>query len=249
MSALLSVRGLAAGYGDSVVIRDMSFDLKAGEVVCLLGANGAGKTTTMAVLSGLIKAMAGQIVFDGRDLLKMQPHERVAAGMSLCPEGREVFPNLTVEENLLLGSFHAAARMTRRSKFAEVYELFPILAERRKQRAGLMSGGEQQMLALGRALMANPRLLLLDEPSLGLAPRIVLRVFEAIQVIARSNISILLVEQRVAEALHFADRGYVLSVGQIVHEDTAEGLRGSAEMQAAFMGRNNVPERSASHNA
>ena len=234
---LLSVRDLYAGYGDSEVLHGIDLDVRQGEVVCLLGSNGAGKTTTMAVLTGLISGRAQSIVYDGKDLLKMRPHERVDAGIVLAPEGRKVFPELTVEENLLLGSFTPRARKARKQKFEEVFALFPILLERRAQRAGHLSGGEQQMLALGRALMAEPRLLLLDEPSLGLAPKLVLTVYEAIKRIARSNISILLVEQNAQAALSVASRGYVLTTGTITHRDTADNLRDSKEMQDAFIGR------------
>jgi len=237
MSALLSIAGLKAGYDDAAVLNGVSLDVDESEVVCLLGANGAGKTTTMAVLSGLISSTGGTITYDGRDLGQLRPHQRVEAGIVLAPEGRKVFPDLTVEENLLLGSFTHRARSMRAQKFSEVYGLFPILAERRGQYAGLMSGGEQQMLALGRALMANPRLLLLDEPSLGLAPKIVLTVFDAIRRIAQSKISILLVEQNAYAALSVASRGYVLRGGVITSHGSANRLRNSAEVQQAFIGR------------
>ncbi len=236
MSAILSVSNLHAGYGESSVLQGLSFELQPGEVVCLLGANGAGKTTTMAVLSGLIEAKSGSVSYDGRDLLAMPSHERVAAGLSLSPEGRKVFPNLTVEENLVLGSFNAKARASRAAKLEEVYELFPRLSERRVQAAGLMSGGEQQMLALGRAIMACPRLLLLDEPSLGLAPMIVQTVFEAIRKIAATNITIFLVEQNTQAALSVASRGYVMASGRIVHAGAAADLRQSTEVRDAFIG-------------
>jgi branched-chain amino acid transport system ATP-binding protein len=236
VNPMLSVTDLHAGYGESQVLQGISLEVGAGEVICLLGANGAGKTTTMAALTGLIRATSGHVLLAGEDLLAMPPHRRVERGMTLSPEGRKVFPNLTVEENLFLGSFNKNARSGRAAKLAEVYDLFPKLAERREQKAGLMSGGEQQMLAIGRAIMAKPRLLLLDEPSLGLAPKIVLLVFEAIRQIARTNISILLVEQNTQAALSVASRGYVISGGRIVHSGDAEGLRHSREMKAAFVG-------------
>ena len=236
MSAILSVKDLRAGYGESEVLQGISLEVGAGEVICLLGANGAGKTTTMAALTGLIRARSGEVRYGGDDLLAMPPHLRVERGVTLSPEGRKVFPNLTVEENLVLGSFNRNARSSRAAKLAEVYDLFPRLAERRQQRAGLMSGGEQQMLAIGRAIMARPRLLLLDEPSLGLAPKIVLLVFEAIRQIARTNISILLVEQNTQAALSVASRGYVIAGGRIVHSGDAEDLRNSREIKAAFIG-------------
>lgn len=236
MSALLSVRGLHAGYGESVILQGLDFDLHAGEVICLLGANGAGKTTTMGVLSGLVDACGGRVDYDGRDLLALPPHERVKAGIALSPEGRKVFPNLTVEENLILGSFNVNARAHRKRKLEEVYELFPRLSERRAQSAGLMSGGEQQMLALARALMSNPRLLLLDEPSLGLAPKIVQLVFEAIRKIAGGKLGIMLVEQNTHAALSVATRGYVMSAGRIVHSGDTTALRESREVRDAFIG-------------
>ncbi len=236
MKPLLEIKRLRAGYAGAVALEDISLEVHPGEVVCLLGANGAGKTTTMSVVTGLCPAMSGEISFDGRDLLKMPSHERVEAGLSLSPEGRKVFPNLTVRENLILGSYSKRARGRRAAKLEEVYSLFPRLVERANQAAGLMSGGEQQMLAIGRSMMANPRLLLLDEPSLGLAPAIVQTVFRAILQIARSDTTILLVEQNTRAALSVADRGYVLSGGRIVYTDTAKGLRESALVQEAFFG-------------
>jgi branched-chain amino acid transport system ATP-binding protein len=238
MSAALSVRSIRAGYSGSTVLQDLSFDVAPGEVVCLLGANGAGKTTTMGVLAGLIRCQAGEVLFDGADLLRLPSHERVRAGLVLSPEGRKVFPNLTVEENLFLGSYNRNARAGRAGKLADVYSLFPRLSERRRQKAGLMSGGEQQMLAIGRAVMANPRLLLLDEPSLGLAPMIVVAVFEAIRQLARSaNLSILLVEQNTRAALSVATRGYVIANGRIVHSGPAAGLADAVALRDAFIGR------------
>ena len=236
MNALLQVSGLHAGYGDSEVLQGLDFEVGAGEVVCLLGANGVGKTTTMGVLSGLVAASEGRVRYDGADLLALPSHERVRAGLALSPEGRKVFPNLTVEENLYLGSFNRNARAQRARKLDEVYALFPRLAERRTQSAGLMSGGEQQMLALGRALMSNPRMLLLDEPSLGLAPLVVQAVFGAIRTIAATNISILLVEQNTHAALSVAARGYVMAAGRIVYSGDAAALRQSPELRDAFIG-------------
>jgi branched-chain amino acid transport system ATP-binding protein len=233
---LLAVKDVTIAYGDAVVVENVNMKVEEGEVVCLLGANGAGKTTTMSVLAGTLRAQSGSVSYDGQDLLRMKLHERVAAGVVLCPEGRKVFPTLSVEENLYLGSFHRAARRSRPQRLAEVYDLFPVLAERRAQYAGSMSGGEQQMLAIGRALMANPRLLLLDEPSLGLAPRLVQQLFAMIRRIAASRISILLVEQNSRAALGVASRGYVLAAGRIVLADTAAGLRDTDRLQQAFLG-------------
>jgi branched-chain amino acid transport system ATP-binding protein len=183
--------------------------------------------------------------YDGADLLALPSHERVRAGLALSPEGRKVFPNLTVEENLYLGSFNRNARAHRARKLDEVYALFPRLAERRTQSAGLMSGGEQQMLALGRALMSNPRMLLLDEPSLGLAPLVVQAVFGAIRTIAATNISILLVEQNTHAALSVAGRGYVMAAGRIVYSGDAAALRQSPELRDAFIGGKSARDKSA----
>lgn len=236
MTALLSLKNVRAGYAGAIALEDLSLQVEEGEVVCLLGSNGAGKTTTMSVIMGLLDVMAGDISFDGRDLRAVPSHDRVEAGLSLSPEGRKVFPNLTVQENLILGSFAARARNDRKRTLEEVYELFPRLIERRHQKAGLMSGGEQQMLALGRALMAKPKLLLLDEPSLGLAPKIVQSVFSAIRRVARSDATILLVEQNTFAALSVADRGYVINGGRIVYHADAAGLRDSPMVQEAFIG-------------
>ena len=237
MTPLLGIEALSAGYGESEILHDLSLTVRLGEVVCLLGANGAGKTTTMSVITGLLPARSGRVLLDGENLLAMPPARRVAAGLVLCPEGRQVFPNLSVQDNLSLGSFHHAARAHRRRRFDEVYALFPRLLERRRQAAGLLSGGEQQMLAIGRALMAGPRLLLMDEPSLGLSPKMVLTVFEAIRSVAKADIGILLVEQNTEAALSVATRGYVLRTGRIVLEDTQAGLRGSRAVQDAFFGK------------
>jgi branched-chain amino acid transport system ATP-binding protein len=235
--ALLDVSGLSAGYGESKIVQDIAITVGEREVVCLLGANGAGKTTTMAVLAGSLRAQAGQARYGGIDLLALKPHQRVASGLVLCPEGRKVFPTMSVEENLLLGSYHRAARAHRAARLAEMFGLFPILAERRRQDAGTLSGGEQQMLALARALMAGPRMLLLDEPSLGLAPRIVLQLYELIARIAASRIAILLVEQNTQAALSVAARGYVMAAGRIVLQDDAAGLSADPKrLQAAFLG-------------
>nr|WP_168788522.1 ABC transporter ATP-binding protein [Paraburkholderia aromaticivorans] len=233
--ALLSLRDVSAGYNGSVAIEGISLDVHPGEVVCLLGANGAGKTTTMAAITGLIDCK-GSVVFEGANLLRHSAAARVSQGVALSPEGRKVFPNLSVHENLLLGGFNRTARPNRNRKLEEVYSLFPKLFERRTQAAGLMSGGEQQMLAIGRALMACPKLLLLDEPSLGLAPKIVLLMFEAIRKIAQSNVSILLVEQNAHAAFSVADRGYVLSAGRIVHTNTIDQLRKLDIVREAFLG-------------
>jgi branched-chain amino acid transport system ATP-binding protein len=234
-ASLLQLHAIWAGYGESSVLRGLSLEVGRGEVVSLLGANGAGKTTTMRAITGLIPPQAGQILFKGQDLLALAPYQRPEFGLTLAPEGRQVFPNLSVEENLALGAFNARARPHRKATLEEVYQLFPRLAERRNQAAGLMSGGEQQMLAIGRALMAKPDLLLLDEPSLGLAPKIVLSVLETISHIASRGTSILLVEQNIHAALSVSTRGYVLSDGAIVGSGAPADLQESPLLREAFL--------------
>lgn len=236
MTALLELSHLRVGYGQSLVLQDVSISLNEGEIVCLLGANGAGKTTTTRAVSGLLSPWSGEIRFDGADIAAVPAHKRVELGICLSPEGRQVFPNFSVHENLLLGSYSKTARQRRKEKFAEVYSLFPRLAERRAQKAGLMSGGEQQMLAIGRALMGCPRLLTLDEPSLGLAPKIIIDVYEAIATIAKRGLSILFVEQNVQAALLIAHRGYVLANGRIAASGTSAELRNAPLVQEAFLG-------------
>lgn len=221
----LDVQGLSVGYGEAEVLRDVSFDLKRGEVVCLLGPNGAGKTTLTRALMGLLPA-GGVVMFQGQSLLDKPTHERVNKGIALVPEGRQVFPNLNVEDNLLLGAYAARARPARMKKLDEVYALFPRLSERRTQHAGLMSGGEQQMLALGRAMMSEPEILILDEPSLGLAPKIIVSVFAAVKKIADTGISILIVEQNAFAGLSIADRFYVLGQGRIVRSGDRSNIEG-----------------------
>jgi branched-chain amino acid transport system ATP-binding protein len=233
---ILELDNIRAGYDDSIVVDGLNLVVEEGEVVCLLGANGAGKTTTMRVVTGLIPLLAGKIIYRGQDISRLPTHARVAEGICLSPEGRQVFPDLTVMENLSLGSFNHRARPNRNQSLEQVFALFPKLHERRKQAAGLMSGGEQQMLAIGRALMGRPKLLALDEPSLGLSPKMVSTVFEAIQAVARSGITILLVEQNTRAALSIAQRGYVLSAGRAVHEGTADDLEKSEMIQKAFVG-------------
>lgn len=241
MTTLLEIDGLRAGYEQSVIIEKLSLQIGKGEVVALLGSNGAGKTTTMRVITGLIAPFAGRIRFAGEDLLRTRADRRVERGIALCPEGRQVFPNMSVMENLLLGSFCPRARGRRREMLERVFTLFPRLAERTKQPAGLMSGGEQQMLAIGRALMACPDLLLLDEPSLGLSPKMVDLVFGAISTIASSGISIMIVEQNAQAAFSVAQRGYVLGQGLVVASGTISELAASGKVEEAFMGVPTTP--------
>lgn len=237
MTRLLELTNLKVGYGQSLVLQEISLTVDEGEIVCLLGANGAGKTTTTRALSGLVAPSSGQISFAGEDITKLSAHERVERGICLAPEGRQVFPNFTVHENLLIGSYNPSARQRRAEKLEEVYGLFPRLAERRKQKAGLMSGGEQQMLAIGRALMGCPRLLVMDEPSLGLAPKIIIDLYETIATIARQGLSILFVEQNVQAALLIADRGYVIANGHIAASGSSAELSTADFVQEAFLGK------------
>ncbi len=236
MRTLLNVDGVRAGYDDSIVLQDISLSVNEGEIVALLGANGSGKTTTMSAVTGLIQPFGGKITFAGQDLLAVEPHKRVDLGIALCPEGRQVFPNISVEENLFLGSFCKRARRDRKQTLDSIYTLFPKLAERREQKAGLMSGGEQQMLAVGRALMSKPTMLLLDEPSLGLSPKMVHTLFSAIAQVAKSGISILLAEQNAQAAFAVATRGYAISMGRVTASGTIAELTKSGALQSSFLG-------------
>ncbi len=234
MSAdLLNVEGLWAGYGEVTVLRDVSLRVAHGEVVALLGPNGAGKTTLLRVVSGLIPAASGRVTFEGSDLRTTPAFVRARRGMLLVPEGRHVFPRLTVEENLLLGAWR---RGDWRGDLERVYELFPALQGYRKRLAAGLSGGEQQMLALGRALMRGPRLLLLDEPSMGLAPTVVQRVFGLIHEINALGVTVLLIEQNANMALQVAGRAYVLERGAIATEGSAERLRRDESVRVAYLG-------------
>ena len=245
MTPLLTLSNVYAGYGESLVLEGISLEIGEGEVVCLLGANGAGKTTTTRIVSGLLKPWSGEVLFEGRNLLDIPAHQRIEHGICLSPEGRQVFPDLTVLENLVHGSYCRRARSARKATLTEVLELFPKLAERRSQKAGLMSGGEQQMLAIARALMGRPKLLMLDEPSLGLAPKIVMDVYAAVAKTAKAGISILIVEQNAEAALTAADRGYVLANHQIATQGTAGELRTSSLVQEAFLGKKPVSRKPA----
>lgn len=234
--SLLEVRDLQVSYGQIQALKGISLEVDEGEVVAILGANGAGKTTLMRTLSGLIPPRGGHIVYRGRDVTQLGADRVVRLGIAQSPEGRRVFGTLTVAENLGLGAYTRPLEEVEGSR-EQVYELFPRLRERRSQLAGTLSGGEQQMLAIGRAFMARPRLLLLDEPSLGLAPLLVKGIFQALRDIRDTGVTILLVEQNARMALRLADRGYVLEVGNIVHQDTASALLASPEVQAAYLGK------------
>src|SRR5215213_5636384 len=233
---LLSVRNLEVCYGVISALQDVSLQIDAGEIVTLIGANGAGKTTLLRTISGLIRQSRGTITFDGRDVSLTKPHEIVRLGMSHVPEGRQIFPQHTVRENLILGAYQDKDAARIRANTDRVYGLFPVLAERREQRAGTLSGGEQQMLAIGRALMARPKLLLLDEPSLGLAPLIVRKIFDIIREINAEGTTIFLVEQNAHLALKIAHRAYVLQTGQIIMADSAAALLTNPEVQKAYLG-------------
>lgn len=232
---MLEIREVSASYGPIQALREVSITINRGEIVTLIGANGAGKSTTLMTLFGEPRASSGQIVFDGHDITHIQMHEVARLGIAQSPEGRRIFPGMTVEENLIMGTIpvgtaHADEDMAR------VYELFPRLKERRNQRAGTMSGGEQQMLAIGRAMMGRPKLLLLDEPSLGLAPLIVKRIFEVIHEIRVQGTTVFLVEQNAFNALKLADRGYVLVNGRIHLTGTGEELLTNPEVRNAYLG-------------
>ncbi len=227
---------MRAGYGAIEVLKDVSLQVNAGEIVTLIGSNGAGKTTTLMCVCGVLRARAGRILFDGRDLAGLPAHEIVRLGLAQSPEGRKIFPRLTVLENLEMGAFTRADRDGVRSDLDRVFALFPILGERRRQAGGTLSGGEQQMLAVGRAMMARPRLLLLDEPSLGLAPLVVKRIFEVIGELNRQGVTILLVEQNARMALRLAHRGYVMETGRITMTDRAAALLEDARVRSAYLG-------------
>jgi len=233
---VLSIRNLTVSYGAITALQGISFDVAPGEIVTLIGSNGAGKTTTLRAISGLVKAR-GSILYQGRDIAGRPPHERVAAGISHVPEGRMIFANLTVAENLDMGAFlqRNKAGIEERRQF--VFGMFPRLAERRRQVAGTLSGGEQQMLAIGRALMSNPEFLMLDEPSLGLAPLLVNTIFEKIaELNRRHGLAILLVEQNANFALAISSRGCVLEAGQIILRDSSAALRENPRVRAAYLG-------------
>jgi branched-chain amino acid transport system ATP-binding protein len=232
---LLAVQGLAVAYGGIEAVRGIDLFVRAGELVTLIGANGAGKTTTLKALSGLLKPRAGTVTYDGRDVTGLAAHRLVQLGLALVPEGRGVFARLTIAENLAMGAY------TRRDKalandFDRAYTLFPRLAERRTQLAGTLSGGEQQMLAIARALMSRPKLLLLDEPSMGLAPIMVQKIFETIRTIAAEGVTLLLVEQNAKLALEACSRGYVMETGAIALEDDARALLVNPQVRKAYLG-------------
>jgi branched-chain amino acid transport system ATP-binding protein len=237
---MLKIRNLDAGYGSLRVLRRVSIHIKPGEIVTIIGANGAGKTTLLKTVTGLLRASAGEILFEDRDVSRASTDRIVAAGCSLVPEGRQVFPAMPVHENLLLGAYVQFRRGKEREvkrDLERAYDLFPVLKQRRDQLAGTLSGGEQQMLAMARALMARPKLLMLDEPSMGLAPLIVKDIFNIIVRLRNEGNTVLLVEQNAKGALKIANRGYVLETGRIILEGDAEDLLANRDVQRAYLGR------------
>lgn len=234
--AMLKVENLSVHYGVIQAVKDVYFDVNEGEVVSLIGANGAGKTSILRTISGLVRPSSGEINFLGNDIQKAATRKIVASGLSQVPEGRHVFPGLTVLENLEMGAFLSNNREENLARLKRVFERFPRLEERKNQDAATLSGGEQQMLAMGRALMSQPKLLLLDEPSMGLAPIFIQEIFDIIQDIQKQGTTVLLIEQNAKKALSIADRGYVLETGKIVLSGTGKELLASDEVQKAYLG-------------
>ncbi|MCY1164054.1 High-affinity branched-chain amino acid transport ATP-binding protein LivF [compost metagenome] len=233
---MLELQSIRVAYGQATALWDVSLSIGRGELLCVVGPNSAGKSTLINAIAGLHRISAGRLMFDGQDISRMAPHRFCGQGIALVPEGRRLFTEMTVRENLELGSYLRAARAERARSLERVCELFPVLAERMDQLAGSLSGGQQQMVAIGRALMARPRLLLLDEPSLGLAPSIVLDMFRAIQRIHADGVAVLLVEQNVSMALEVAERAAVLEEGRIVASGSPEELMAQPELRRAYLG-------------
>ena len=234
--ALLEVEGLVARYGRITALEGVSLTVNEGEIVTLIGANGAGKTTTLRAISGLVRPAGGSVRFEGRDITRLAPNDIVRAGIGHSPEGRRVFPRMSVRENLELGAYTRTSKAEIAADTERVLAIFPRLKERYEQKAGTMSGGEQQMLAIGRALMSRPRVLLLDEPSLGLSPKLVQTIFEVIRDINARGTTVLLIEQNARQALAIAARGYVLEVGKIAYSGPAAELAASEAVRAAYLG-------------
>ena len=233
---MLEVSNLKVNYGMIQAIKGISFKVEEGEIIALIGANGAGKTTTLHTVSGLLKAREGSILFNGKELTKTQPHKIVEMGMAHVPEGRRIFQQLTVYENLILGAYTRSDKKEIAENLEMIYKRFPRLEERKKQIAGTLSGGEQQMLARGRALMSNPKIVLMDEPSMGLSPLLVSEIFDIIQSINKSGTTVLLVEQNAKKALSIANRAYVLETGKIVLEGDAKELMNNDQIKKAYLG-------------
>jgi len=234
---MLTLKSVQAGYGRLSVLKGISLHVRRGEVVTLIGGNGAGKSTTLRAISGLLPVRRGQVEFAGQDLTRVSPEHIVAQGLALVPEGRRVFASLSVKANLELGAFHRQDARQVRQDLGDIQERFPILKERAHQPAGTLSGGEQQILAIGRALMARPQLLMLDEPSMGLAPRMVQLVYNILRELKAGGTTLLLVEQNARAALKLADRGYVIETGRIIMDGTATELQEAPEVQRAYLGK------------
>ena len=237
MENILEIRDMVVDYGIISALKGVSLDIPKGKIVVILGANGAGKTTTMHAISGVTKAASGQILFEGEEIRNKQPYVIAKHGISQSPEGRLILSGLTVEENLRIGGYILKSRAQMNRNFEQVYDLFPVLKERRNQQATTLSGGEQQMLALGRALMMNPKLLLLDEPSLGLAPLIVKSIFQTVKRIAEEGVTILMVEQNARQSLLIADYAYVLELGEVKSQGTAQELLQDEALISAYLGK------------
>ncbi len=233
---MLKVSGLTSGYGKTQILNGLDFEVNQGEIVTLIGANGAGKTTTLKTVCGVIPATAGKVEFAGQDLTNAEPYDIVDAGITMIPEGRQLFPNFTVKDNLLMGSYKRAARPIMQRKMEEVLHIFPRVKERLGQYAGSLSGGEQQMVAIARGMMADPKLLVFDEPSLGLSPLLVQQMFDIIRDIAKHGVTVLLVEQNVFKTLRLANRGYVLENGSIVLAGSGEQLLSDPHVKQAYLG-------------
>jgi branched-chain amino acid transport system ATP-binding protein len=236
MQKLLELERVSVCYGAIQALRDVSLSVGAGEVVTMIGANGAGKSTTLRAITGLLKPTSGRIAFDGQDVTALPAHKLVALGISMCPEGRGIFANLTVRENLEMGAYVQTSRAAIREDIERSFTMFPRLRERAKQRAGTLSGGEQQMLAIGRSLMSRPKLLLLDEPSLGLAPIVCRTIFSTIDTIKANGTTVLLVEQNARAALKHCDRAYVLETGAVILEGSAQQIAGDVRVREAYLG-------------
>lgn len=235
-AAMLQVQGLCAGYGPIDVLHEVGLEVRAGEIVSLIGANGAGKSSTLRCISRILRTRAGSLRFEGRDLGALPAHEVVACGLAHVPEGRRIFPRLTVRENLEMGAYRRNDRDGIAKDLHHVHALFPILRDREKQQGGTLSGGEQQMLAIGRALMSRPRMLMMDEPSMGIAPILVARIFEAVKQLRAEGMTILLVEQNARAALRLSDRAYVMETGRITLAGTGAELLQDRRVQEAYLG-------------
>ncbi|MFE9933543.1 ABC transporter ATP-binding protein [Streptomyces sp. NPDC005533] len=236
MTALLKVEDLKVAYGKIEAVKGISFEVNEGEIVCLVGTNGAGKTTTLRTLSGLIKPKSGSVTFDGKPLASVPAHKIVSLGLAHSPEGRHIFPRLTIAENLQLGAFLRTDKEGIEKDIERAYEMFPILGERRKQAAGTLSGGEQQMLAMGRALMSQPKLLMLDEPSMGLSPLMMQKIMATIKDLKAAGMTILLVEQNAQAALSLADHAHVMEIGKVVLSGTGRDLLHNEDVRKAYLG-------------